>query len=201
MTEGELKKLEVVRKDGSERFHTDGSPTDFDLLDFWQWSASDFIGNTARGVLAEYIVARAVHARVEAAVRDPWAAYDIETPVGIKVEVKSSGYVQNWAQDRHSSIQFNIPRTHEWDPNSGQYIGEAKRHADLYIFAVLAHKDQSTIDPMNLAQWEFYVISTAELDERIGSQKSIRLGRIKSLASPISFRELEVLVRSKATDG
>jgi hypothetical protein len=28
---------------------------DFSILDFWQWAASDLVGNTNRGLLAEYI--------------------------------------------------------------------------------------------------------------------------------------------------
>ena len=39
---------------------------------------SDLISNTIRGVLAEYIVARAVGAST-IGVRDPWAAFDLET--------------------------------------------------------------------------------------------------------------------------
>ena len=54
-----LEKLDIVNKDGSERFRAGGSTLDLSLLDYWRWSTSDLVGNTARGVLAEYIVARA----------------------------------------------------------------------------------------------------------------------------------------------
>ena len=30
------------------------------MLDYWQWAFSDLVGNTDRGVLAEYLVAMAV---------------------------------------------------------------------------------------------------------------------------------------------
>ena len=45
------------------------------------------------------------------------------------------------------------------------------------------------------------VVSTAELDERMGNQKSVRLPSIQSLASPVSFRELELLVQLRACGG
>ena len=56
-------------------------------------AVADIVGNTNRGALAEFIVARAIGS--EPAVRNDWAAYDLETPSGIKVEVKSSAYLQS----------------------------------------------------------------------------------------------------------
>lgn len=88
-------KLEITKKTGSERFHTGGSEVDFDVLDYWRWSSSDFVSNVTRGVLAEYIVARAVGVST-AEIRDEWAMYDLETPDGITIEVKSAAYVQSW---------------------------------------------------------------------------------------------------------
>lgn len=46
-----LGRMVISRKSGKERFHDGETRTDFDLLDFWQWSASDLIGNTAGGFL------------------------------------------------------------------------------------------------------------------------------------------------------
>ena len=116
-----MPQLNVVKKTGSERFHNGGS-ADFDLLDFWRWSSSDLVSNVTRGVLAEYIVARAVGVST-AEVRDPWAAFDLETPDGIKIEVKSSGFVQSWRQSRPSSIRFGTSKSRAWD-ESGHYSPE-----------------------------------------------------------------------------
>ena len=52
----------------------------------------------------------------------------------------------------------------------------------MYVFCLLAHKDQETIDPLNVDQWEFYVLATSKLDEHCPKQKSIRLGSLKALA-------------------
>ena len=38
------------------------------------------------------------------------------------------------------------------------YSEEKLRRADIYIFCLLGHKDQTTINPMNLNQWVFYVL-------------------------------------------
>lgn len=48
------------RRSGGEGFHATGRPLGFDLLSFWQWSCSDLVGNALRGLVAEYLVARAV---------------------------------------------------------------------------------------------------------------------------------------------
>lgn len=59
--------------------------------DFWRWAYSDFLSNTLRGVLAEYIVASALGCTE--APRREWHAYDLVTAGGIRVEAKSAAYL------------------------------------------------------------------------------------------------------------
>ncbi len=82
---------------------------EFDLLSFWQWSASDLLSNATRGVLAEYLVARALSDR--ASVRVEWDAFDAVTENGVRVEVKSSAYLQSWRQAKLSRITFSTRPT------------------------------------------------------------------------------------------
>jgi hypothetical protein len=107
-------------------------------LSFWQWSCSDLVGNALRGVLTEYIVATAVCGADK--VRIEWDAYDIETPEGIKVEVKSGAYIQSWSQKKLSAIQFGIQQTQGWNAKTNNYSIQKARQADVYVFCVLAHK-------------------------------------------------------------
>lgn len=88
-----LSAIEVTRKSGDEPFEFNGSSLPMSLLSFWQWSASDIVGNAMRGILAEYIVASSVG--MSSGTRTEWDAFDIETSEGIKVEVKSGAYVQS----------------------------------------------------------------------------------------------------------
>jgi len=178
----ELQRLTIARKVGKERFHINGNKLDFDVLSFWQWSSSDLISNATRGIVAEYIVARGL-GLAERGVRDGWAAFDLETPSGIKVEVKSAAYIQSWHQKRLSSITFMTPKTRAWDADTNIQSSESKRQADVYVFALLAHTDKTTIDPLNLDQWRFYVLPTATLDERTRSQHSITLRSLEKLCS------------------
>lgn len=173
----------ITRKTGEEQFHSNGEPLGYDLLSFWQWYASDLIGNAMRGILAEYIVASAVGK--SNGYRTEWDAFDIETNEGIKVEVKSGAYIQSWSQRKLSTIQFNIRPTKGWDSKTNSYSTEFARHSDVYVFCVLQHKDQETIDPLNMSQWHFYVLATNQLNKAVGSQKTITMGSLKKL-NPIS---------------
>lgn len=174
---------------GKELFHSNGKKLNFDLLSFWQWSSSEILGNALRGVLAEYIVAKDINCPYE--IRKEWDAYDLLTPEGWKIEVKSASYIQSWAQTKLSTISFGIQPTTVWQNNNVR-SEIAKRQADVYVFCLLAHKDQNTIDPLNLSQWEFYVLPTSVLNENVGAQKSITLSSLLRLeAKKCSFGKIK----------
>ena len=176
---GKYPEIKVILKTGEEPFHENGTPLSGDLLSFWQWSSSDLVNNAMRGILAEYIVSSALNATQGN--RTEWDAYDIETTNGIKVEVKSCAYIQSWSQEKLSSIQFGIRQTKGWDSTNNTYSSAVARQADVYVFCLLKHKDQETIDPLNVGQWVFYVLSTKELNHAVGEQKTITLSRLKKL--------------------
>jgi hypothetical protein len=111
--------LKVGRKTGGERFHISGHSIDFNLLGFWQWSSSNLASNALRGVLAEYIVA--CDLGVADGVRTEWDAFDLRTPEGIKVEVKSAAYLQSWKQSAPSKICFDIRPNYGWDAATNTY--------------------------------------------------------------------------------
>ena len=160
-----------------------------DILDYWRWAYSDIVGNTNRGALAEFIVARAIGS--EAAVRNDWAAYDLETPNGIKVEVKSSAYLQSWNQDTVSAPSFSIRKAKEWSPETNEFGEERLRHSDVYVFCLLAYKgDKRMLNPLDLSQWVFYVVKTSEIDRIFGDRSSISINRVKDLRQAYSVDRL-----------
>ena len=191
--------IEVTRKKGSESFLFESRPLGFALRDFWQWAASDLTGNALRGVLAEYIVATALNKAD--GVRTEWDAYDIRSAEGHKVEVKSAAHIQSWQQKRPSPIRFNIRPTQGWNAATNEYSQEVKRQADIYVFAVLEHVDQQSVDPLNLNQWAFYVLRASKLNE-LGSQKSIALSSLRKLG-PIeaSYGQIAAAVEREAQNG
>ena len=171
--------MKEKRKTGSEKFHHNSNEKSFSLLDFWQWSTSGLMNNTTRGVLAEFIVARSLG--IAESIRSPWDAYDLLLPNGIKIEVKSSAYIQSWYQKKLSNITFGIGKTRGWNEQTNKQDFELKRQADIYIFCLLNHKIQDTIDPLDMDQWEFYILKTSVLDEEVGGQKRIGLKSLMEL--------------------
>jgi hypothetical protein len=189
-----LGRVHPIRLSGRERFHESGSPLDISVADFWSWSASDLLSNALRGLVAEFLVASALDA--SSGIRTEWDAFDVETPGGLKVEVKSAAYIQSWAQSRFSSIRFGIPVSLGWNAESGEWSQEAKRQAQVYVFCLLAHQDQSTIDPLDVAQWIFYVARTSELNDLQPARKSITVASLEALgAKPIRYEDLAASVQ------
>jgi hypothetical protein len=160
--------------------HADGVPLGGSLLDFWRWSASDLVSNATRGRLAEYLVHRALDG-ADDSVRDEWAAYDLTTQCGTTVEVKSAAYVQSWHQEQPSKIVFRTPKTRAWSADTNALGVEARRHAEVYVFALLYHSEKQSVDPLNVRQWSFYVLPTAILDSRTRSQHSVTLQTLHTL--------------------
>lgn len=190
----ELPRLKVAAKSGNEPFSSRGAELEFTLLDFWRWSVSDLASNATRGRLAEFIVAKALEICTDQ-IRDEWAAHDLTSPEGVKIEVKSAAYLQSWYQSDYSLIQFSVRKSRAWNPQTNCQDSEVRRQADVYVFALLDHKDKATLDPMNLDQWKFYVLPTTTLDGRDASQHSITLKTLNQLCGgPVCFHDLPPLV-------
>ncbi len=168
------------------------------LTDFWRWMGSDLVTNTMRGTLAEYLVALAVGAAD--GVREEWAPYDVETEDGIKIEVKSSAYLQSWPQKKESAPRFGIPRRQVDVAIAEEHANEQKRRSDVYVFCLLRHREnKATLDPLDMAQWTFYVLPTATLDDRLGDQKEIGLNTLEELrAKEVPFGGIADAVRQAA---
>jgi len=165
------------------------------LSSFWAWAYSNLMDNAERGVLAEYLVHLAVGG--VSSTRTNWDRYDVLSPEGIAIEVKASGYIQTWSQDKLSSIQFSIRPTIALDEEKNNYAGSPTRQSDIYVFCVHKHTDQETINPLDTEQWEFYVLPTIILNEKVGSQKTITLNRIKELGALVTkYSDLQATILS-----
>lgn len=162
--------------------------TDQTVADFWKWGFSNLLTNSLRGIYAEFLVGVAIEAlngsRVE------WDAFDIDYN-GIKIEVKSSAYIQAWYNGNHSKISFGIAEKKEYDYATNKYSAIAQRHAQVYVFCLLKEKDRDRINPLDTRQWEFYVVATKDLNHFYPQQKSIVLSSLQKIAKPIRYDELK----------
>jgi len=193
---GELEKIQVVLKDGHEPLMSAQQATTFALHHFWRWSVSDLLSNATRGVFAEFIVATATGIDITQP-REEWSAFDLTTPDGIRLEIKSAAYLQSWNQRELSKISFSTKLSLYWDSTTNRQETVAKRHADVYVFCLLHHEDKLTVDPLNLDQWEFYVLATKQLNEYTRSQHSITLKSLKALAKPVPYSKLHEEIRER----
>lgn len=162
---------------GDEEFVLHGSSTGISVKDFWRWAYSDLFNNTQRGVLAEFLIHSALE-NISTQPRADWLPFDITSPSGRRIEVKSAAYLQSWTTDFPSQIRYDIAPKLAW--NGQGYATEAKRNCDLFVFCLytaLTH-DKSILD---LDYWEFYVLPTSILNTRIPNQKTISLSSLLKL--------------------
>jgi len=170
-----------------------------DKESFLGWAHSDFLSNTERGLLAEYMVAVATNS--PSSKRQEWDAYDVVTSDGIKVEVKASGYVQTWEQQKPSAIRFNISERIAWHADTNTYETVPSRSADAYVFCVHHEKNEHRVDPLDISQWTFYVVSTKILNAALGKQKSVGLATLRNIgATEVSYGQLASAIRAEGRD-
>lgn len=173
-----LEEIHPTPKSPKEQFQDGSQILNFTVGDFWQWNQSDLIENRNRGILAEFIVKKALNIKSET--RIEWDNYDFATDDNIKIEVKSAAYIQAWKQTKPSRISFDISPKQAILPD-GNLSTDYKRWADIYIFCLLHHQDQATINPMDLSQWTFYLVTAAALDQHYPGQKTIGLWGIERI--------------------
>lgn len=127
--------------------------------------------------------------------RIDWEPFDLTSPSGRRIEVKSAAYLQSWEQDYYSKILFDIAPKRAWHPLSG-YAPEAKRAADLYVFCLYTalSREQSIL---NLDLWEFYVLPTSVLNREKPAQKSISLSSLIALKpAKTSYSNLKITIET-----
>lgn len=189
-----LPSVKAELKTGNEPLLNKGATEPYTLLDFWRWSASDLLSNATRGKLAEFIVGSAIGLKFTT-IRQEWDAYDLTSPKGIRIEVKSAAYIQSWAQKDFSRISFSIkPSKFDTSITTAQHVPQ--RHSDIYVFCLLHHKNQDTINPLNTDQWSFFVVSTNWLNQNYPMQSSISLHTFLQHHAPCTYSDLFLLIQN-----
>jgi hypothetical protein len=177
---------------GNETFYYEPEQPVAQVTDFWRWQGSDLLNNTLRGVLSEFIVATALGIDLTKH-RVDWEAYDLLYNTKWRIEVKSSAYIQSWEQKKPSSPLFSIRPAREWANDTG--FGEtSQRNSDLYVFCLFSETERENADPLNLKLWDFWVLSTANINLTFCEQKTVALGMIKSIAVQTKYDGLKSAV-------
>ncbi|MEV0846284.1 hypothetical protein AB0J21_10475 [Streptomyces sp. NPDC049954] len=164
--------------------------SDVTVLDFWRFAMPDLRVNNTRGLFAEFLVHQAVGSRRP---RVEWASHDVETTDGLRIEVKTSAYLQAWEQRGPSAVRFSGLRARTWSPLTG-YSSTVSYNADVYVFAVQTAVEHAAYDPLDTAQWDFYVLPRRELERRgVGSLglKAVR----EAAGEPVSYSGLGIRIQ------
>ena len=189
---------------GNEKFIFKDKDLGKTMLNFWSWAYSDLIRNVNRGAFAEFVVREAMNTQCRNTpprtdFRVSMDAYDLLSPDGIRVEVKSSAYIQAWESEHPARISFRIAPTKSLD-SSGNYSADSQycRHSDVYVFCVWTamSREQNILD---LSLWDFYVIATKTLDQKVPNQKTITFQSLLSLQPrKVDYFGLYEAIRSEA---
>lgn len=129
------------------------------VSDFWRFAMQDLQMNNTRGYLAEFLVGRALGIdsnRVE------WDPFDLlwhpNSTDLVRIEVKSSAYLQSWRQKRLSKPSFSGLKGRVLDEDSGAYSKDPDFNADVYVMCLNAQMDPSEFDPLDINMWKFFVV-------------------------------------------
>ena len=125
-----------------------------------------------------------------------WTLWDT-TYRNKRIEVKATAYYHLWNANGNISKQrsFGITMAH------GSYDVEKSgnkdfcRQNDVYVFCLNTGITKETSNPLNLNNWEFYIVPTAVINKKCGNNKTISLGRIKSLGfSAKRYDEIKTVI-------
>jgi hypothetical protein len=185
----------LVLPDPSLLIGTETLLADVRIQDFWAWAYSDLATNTTRSILAEYLVARALGDRRP--IREEWANYDVLTRDGIRVEVKAAGYLQRWRQSKPSTIRFGRFTGRSWDADTGTYDEARSVRADVFVFAVQSCTDPAAYDPLDVGQWEFFVVPASVIAAH-GYRSANVAWVARASGGPVDYADLSHAVQMAA---
>jgi len=182
--------------DGTEPFEVGGRSLPETVKDFWAWSMSRLIADGPRGDLAEFIVNTALGMDMSEPKRG-WGECDIVYPYGdklIRIEIKCSTLLQAWERQTPPKPVFSIAKTLNCDiaetSDGYRFVGRdgtlPQRRSAIYVFCLFAEENRSAAWPLNLDQWQFYIVPTKTIDDALGDQRKISiqgLERINAIQS------------------
>ena len=160
------KRISPTKLTGDEPLiNTDGKQVT--VLDFWQYAFSNINANVLRGAYAEFLVECAIKDLQKIETREAWGDWDVLGDNGLKIEVKCCSYIQDWDQEDYTKIQWGGLKAKELYYSEAvkpfKELGVADYKSDVYVLALLKHKDHATLNILDLDQWDFYVLSRDQI--------------------------------------
>lgn len=172
-------RLQVANRYGWEYFRDGWFNLPFQLLNLWEWQLTALSSNAARGALGEFLVAHALDV-VKPHDLAPGADYDLLTRSGLKIKVETAAFVGSWSRERLNAIGFNIAPKWTWNEKTQKVDDMLQRPADIYVFALLNHKDGAAVDAADVANWTYFVVAARALDSYERAQPFITLKSLQA---------------------
>ena len=165
------------------------------MLDFWKYQYSNIYD--MQEYIAEFIVGKALGIN-EPMNRDGWTLWDIDYQ-GKRIEVKQTSYYHSW-QEKIANGKISQQRTFSITPAFTRYKDSTtsyERQNDIYVFCLNIGTNEEESYPLDMANWEFYVVPTSVINENCTpAQKSISLGKVRKLAPLTKYEELKNVIDS-----
>ena len=163
---------------GKEQFTLDGNSIGLSVLDFWAFQHSNIWD--VQEEIAEFIVAKALGQDMPYN-KNGWTLWDMNYR-GKRIEVKETGYYHSWRTDGKVSQQrtFGITKAYSrYKDNTSEF----KRQNDIYVFCLILGETKEASKPLVLENWRFWIVSTSTINRLCGDNKTISLGRVKSITN------------------
>lgn len=178
---------------GNEKFIVDGKDLEFGILDLWKYKYSNIFN--MQEVIAEFIVEKAL-GLTKSQNTDYWTLFDILYR-NYRIEVKETGYYHSWNEDgKISQVRnFGISKANS-SYEEQETENKFERQNDIYVFCLNTGTTKETSNPMNLNNWEFYIVPTSIINEECGNNKHISLGKVRKLAKQIKYTEIKETIDS-----
>ena len=173
---------------GNEKFKVDDKDLDFGILEFWKYKYSNIYN--MQEVIAEFIIEKAL-GLTESQNTDYWTLFDILYR-GYRIEVKETGYYHSWNEDGKVSLvrNFGITKANS-SYDSLEKENKYERQNDIYVFCLNTGTTRETSNPMNINNWEFYIIPTSVINEKCRNNKQISLGKVRKIAKQVKYVKIK----------
>lgn len=173
---------------GNEKFIFDDKELDFGILDFWKYKYSN-VWNMQE-YIAEFLIEKSLGLE-KSHNTDSWTLYDINYR-NKRIEIKETSYYHLWNENGKISKQrvFGITMANSSYENSLEE-NKFERQNDLYVFCLNIGKTKDESNPMNIKNWEFYIVPTKIINNVCGNNKTISLGKVKNIAKQVDYFEIK----------
>ena len=178
-----------------ENFTYNGESIGCNLIDFWKFRYPNIFD--MQDELSEFIVARALGTN-EASNIDYWTLWDIDY-AGYRIEIKETSYYHSFNKEGEisKSRNFGITKSNSRylvnaeGKTTDDYINVFERHNDLYVFCLNTGYSKEESFPLNLNNWEFYVLQTYFINQKCKNNKTISLNRVRKFTDAVNYGNLK----------